>query len=332
MTFLDKGGKVKKQPIFVVAGDEDFLKRRALAALQTAIIGDSDPSFAISTYPGDKADFAAIRSELDTLPFLCDSRVVIVEQADPFVTKYRAVLEKYTESPAIHGILILDVKSWAATTKLSKLIPDSATLVCKGPPAYKMSGWCISWAKAHYQKKIAGNAAELLVELTGPQMGLLDAELEKLSIYAGARPSIDIADVDALVGRSREANVFKIMDAIGEGKPSEALTILGELFEQGDAEIAILGALSAQLRRIAMTARLHELGTPLDLAMDQGGIAKWPQARDNTRKQMKHLGQGRLDKLYDWLVETDSGMKGGSPLLPKLVLERLIVRLARPKH
>jgi DNA polymerase III subunit delta len=331
MAFLDKGGKVKKQAVFVVSGDEDFLKRRAVAAIAALVVGDADPSFALSSYPGDKAEFSAVRSELDTLPFLCDARLVIIEQADPFVTAYRSHLEKYVEKPSATGVLVLEVKTWPATTRLAKLVPDAATLVCKAPAVYKLAGWCVEWAKTHYNKKLPANAANLLVEFVGPQMGLLDGELNKLTIYVGDKPTIESADVDALVGRSRAANVFKIMDAVGENKPADALTILSELFEEGEAPMMILGALGSQLRKMGMAARLNKLGTPLDEAMDRAGVAKWPQARDSARKQMKHLGWNRLDKLYDWLVELDLGLKGGSPLPDKLLLERLIVRMARAR-
>src|SRR6185436_3591224 len=107
-------------------------------------------------------------------------------------------------------------------------------------------------------------------------------------------------------------NVFKIMDAIGDGKPDQALTILHDLFESGEVSLKILGALGFQIRRLAAAASLHKKGTGLEEAFDRAGVAKWPQAREAFRKQMKHLGWNRLDKLYDWLVETDLGLKGGS--------------------
>ena len=357
LQFLDKGGKVKRMPIYVVTGDEDFLKRRVLAALQAQLLGESDPSFALSTYPGDKADFAAIRSELDTLPFLSDCRLVIVEKADDrgrkqvpsegekltggsedqavadgsFVSRYRSALEKYAAAPAKSGVLVLEVKSWPANTKLAKLIPDTATIVGKTPPTDRLPAWCVEWAKTANNKKLVGPAAQLLVDLIGTEMGLLDAELEKLAVYVGDRGTIDAKDVDLLVGRSRSANVFKIMDAVGEGKPNEALTILSELFEEGDVPEAILGALGFQIRKLALAARIHKHGATLEDAMDRAGVAKWPKARDSTQKQLRSLGWSRIDKLYDWLVECDSGMKGGSVLPKRILLERLIVRMARPR-
>jgi DNA polymerase-3 subunit delta len=162
-------------------------------------------------------------------------------------------------------------------------------------------------------------------------MGVLDQELQKLKEFVGDRSAIDVPDVDELTGRSRGANVFRILDAIGDGKPAVALKILTELFEEGEAPVGLLGALSAQVRKLARAARLHKQGANLDEALTTAGVASWPQARDAARQQMKHLGWGRLDQLYDWLLETDSGLKGGSPLPDRVQLERLVVRLARPR-
>src|SRR5436309_13529861 len=127
LTFLDKAAKAKPQPLYVLPGDEDFLKRQVFAALTPRLLGDADPAFALATFPGDKADWSSVRAELDTLPFLSPRRVVVVEQADPFVTKARPLLEKYVGQPSPSGVLILEVKAWPANTKLAKLVPDAQT-------------------------------------------------------------------------------------------------------------------------------------------------------------------------------------------------------------
>ncbi|VTR96702.1 DNA polymerase III subunit delta [Tuwongella immobilis] len=329
MAFLSKPGK-QVQPIYVVCGDEDFLKRRALAVIEKIVLEDADPAFAMTTYVADAADFSTIRNELDTRPFLAPRRLVIVEQADPFVSEHRPKLEKLVASPGTSGVLVLEVRTWPATTKLAKQVPDAATIVCKAPTAQKLFGWCTDWCKSNYNKKLSPAAGHMLIELVGPQMGLLDAELAKLAIYVGDQPIIEEKDVDALIGRSRSANVFKILDAVGEGKPGDALTILGELFEEGEDPIAILGALGSQLRKLAKAGSLMRIGYSVDEAMEDAGVAKWPAARDSARKQLQHLGQSRVDKLFAWLLETDLGMKGGSALPPRLVLERLLVQLAKP--
>src|SRR5438045_2484010 len=95
LTFLERAGRAKPQPVYVLHGDEPFLKRQVLAALRTLVLGPDAEDFALSTHPGDKATYAAVRDELETLPFLAPRRLVVVENADPFVTRERARLEKY---------------------------------------------------------------------------------------------------------------------------------------------------------------------------------------------------------------------------------------------
>src|SRR5687767_8854014 len=180
LPFLAAVAKSKRQPVYVLAGDEDFLKRRCRDAIVHLALGDADPAFAVSTYAGDKLDFSTVRNELDTLPFLSPCRVVVVDAADTFVTAHRPALERFAAAPAAAGVLVLDVKAFPENTKLAKALPDAAKVACKAPPAYKLGAWVREWAKAGHGKALAADAAELLVELVGTAMGQIDQELEKL--------------------------------------------------------------------------------------------------------------------------------------------------------
>jgi DNA polymerase-3 subunit delta len=326
-TFLERAGSSRPQPVHVVYGDEDFLRRRVLEALRTLVLGADDGAFGLSTHAGDKATFAAVHEDLLTVPFLGERRLVIVENADPFVTRSRAALEKYVAQPAAHATLVLDVRSWPSNTKLAKLVPDGATIVCKAPQPYKLPEWCASWAAEQHGKQLTGPAARLLVDLVGADMGLLDQELTKLAIYVGEAERIDVGDVDKLVGSSRAENTWKIFDAIAAGQAAEALAILGRSLDQGEEPIRILGAFSLQLRRLAQATRLCEQRRPLSVALEQVGIP--PFGRKSGEQLLRHLGRRRADRLFDCLLEMDLGLKGSSPLPARMLLERLVVQLAR---
>jgi DNA polymerase III subunit delta len=329
----------KRHPVYALVGDEDFLKRQARERIIATALGEDDPAFAVSVFQGDKADkldFSTIRNELDTLSFLASCRVVIVENADTFVTDHRPSLEAYAAKPNPDAVLVLDVKTFPETTKLAKALPDAAKVVCKAPPAYRLydlKPWLVQWAKTAHKKQLAPDAAELLLDLVGPSMGLLDQELGKLAVAVGAKPGIAAEDVDRLVGRSKAADVFRILDAIGEGKPGEALSVLEALFAEGEHPLAILGPLTAQLRKLAAVGRMTFVEKlPLGSAMDAAGVPKWEKARVSFEKQLRHLGGRRLLKLLDWLVEINLGLKGGNPLPERVQVERLVVMLARPRE
>jgi DNA polymerase-3 subunit delta len=328
-TFLEAANAGSLEPIYVVHGDEDFLKRRVLLKLRQICFGDEGECLGWTVLEGDRAEFAAVRDELSTLGFLSEHRLVQVSQADKFVTNHRAQLEKYAAEPSKRGTLVLEVKTWLSTTKLAKLVPVEATLVCKALPAGRLPDWCVRWARTNYQKQLSSAGARLLIEYVGSEMGLLDQELGKLAVYVGAAPKIEENDVDKVVGNNRAETVWKIFDFISAGQMVDALGLLDKLLDQGEEPLRLLGAFGSQLRKLPQAAALARSGLSLQEALRQAGVS--PFNLRTAEQQMRHLGRQRVERLYDWLLEVDSGLKGGSDLSPRLQLERLVVQLTRPE-
>ncbi|HVS37311.1 MAG TPA: DNA polymerase III subunit delta [Gemmataceae bacterium] len=327
LAFLDRKSEKAPRSVYILHGDERLLKRRALIALRALVLGPDDEGFGVTSHGGDKADWSTVSTELAAVGIFSPRRLVIIEDADPFVTRERALLEKYVAAPSAVGVLVLDVQTWPSNTKLAKLVPDEATIVCKAPAAARLPEWCVRWCAAEHGKQLVAAAARLLVDLVGGEMGRLDQETAKLAAYVGDAKRIDAADVDALVGASRAENTWRIFDLIADGQAGEALTLLDRLFNQGEDPFRLLGAFSMQLRRLAQAGRLFVQGTPIVAALEEVGVP--PFGRTVAEKQMRRLGRRRLGQLYDWLLQIDLGLKGMSPLPPRALFERLVVELAR---
>lgn len=316
-------------PLYVLAGDEAFLKRHVLKRLKQIALGDEPDEAAVTAISGDKATFAAVFDELDALPFFAAKRVVIVETGDPFVTKYRGQLEKKIEANALpaSGLLVLDVKTWPANTRLAKMIDNAQTIVCKSPAAARLPQWACEWAASQHQKKLPFAAGQMLVDLVGPEMGLLDQELLKLAIYVGERDAITAEDVDKLVGNNSAADTWRIFDFIGQGQVRPALRIVQKMLEQGEEPFRIVGALGSQLRKLAEAARLSTShGMSLGAALAAAGVP--PFGLKSAEAQLKHLTRKRAFKLLDWLLELQLDLRGNSSLPASTVLERFVLRLA----
>jgi DNA polymerase-3 subunit delta len=324
LAFLDQP-PAELAPLYVVHGDEAFLRRLSIDALRTAAVGDDDS--AVSVFAGDKVEFAAVWDELTSAPFFAPKRVVVVADADPFVTRYRSLLEKKFagELPST-GLLILDVRTWPANTRLAKLVDD--VLVCKAPTK-TLPAWVGKWARDRYGKEMPAVAADLLVEMVGPEMGLLAQEIEKLAIYVGERKRIETEDVDKLVGNSRTEDVWKIFDLVGQSKPAEALRMLQRSLEKGEEPMRLVGTLASQLRKLAQAARRSiTMGLPLGQALTQAGIN--PYFARGAEQQLRHLTRARALRLYDMLLELNLDIRGNSPLPVETLLERFLLRLAAP--
>jgi DNA polymerase-3 subunit delta len=326
LAFVEAKKTAEVQPVYVLAGEERFLKLQALERIRQLVLGEGGDDFARSTYVGEATDLATVRDELATLPFLGGRRLVIIQDADGFISKYRDGLEDCFTKPSRTGVLVLDVKTWKATTRLAKLLPEAGLITCGVPErnaAAWVRGWLNKWAASQYGKKLEPSAVDLLLSLVGFELGVLDQELAKLAVFVGAGPQISAKDVDQLVGHSREENVWQMFDAIAKGEKAKALAMLHHLLDQGQDPIAVLGALGWQLRRIAQVARLRQEGVPLGPAVQRAGLFKF----DQVDQLLRHLGPC-AEQIFDWLLEADLGMKGGTTLPPRTVLERLIIRLA----
>ena len=96
-------------PLYVLYGDEAFLKRQALLSLRARALGPDADEQAVATHDGETAAFAAVYDELHTAPFFAPRRLVVVADADDFVSKYRGQLEKIVDKLPATGVLVLDV-------------------------------------------------------------------------------------------------------------------------------------------------------------------------------------------------------------------------------
>jgi DNA polymerase-3 subunit delta len=321
-------------PLIAVFGDEPFLKRLVLAEIKRRAAGD-DADLSCSELAGDAATPRDVFDELSTLSlFGGGPRVVVVEEADKFVTNYRDKLEDYAAKPSSAGVLVLEVGTWPSNTRLYKaLAAKGLNLQCIAPAPATLVKWLVGRAKRRYEARLEHDAAEMLVDVVGPELGLLDQEVAKLSAAAGAGP-ITCELVDQLVGTWRTKTTWDMIDAAVEGRAPEALKQLDRLISAGEHPIAILAQAAATLRRFAAATRLLEAGERAGRRMQSRQILQEagvkPFVLEKAERQWRQLGRRRAGRLYQWLLEADLALKGRSSQAPRsrLVLEQLVARMS----
>src|SRR5690606_29196770 len=104
-------------------------------------------------------ELKTIRDELLTVSMFAPKRVIVVEDADEFVSRHRAGLEEYLEHPARQSVLILDVKSWPKNTRLAKRLPDCGIDVdCGELQGAKLNDWLATELREEYGKQLSRDA------------------------------------------------------------------------------------------------------------------------------------------------------------------------------
>jgi DNA polymerase-3 subunit delta len=103
-------------------------------------------------------------------------------------------------------------------------------------------------------KQIGRSEAEHLIFCSGSLMNRLILEIDKLTAYAKDE-SITRADIEAVVERLPEADVFNMTDCLSRGDFDAAAAIMAELLQMREHPIMLLAMIGQQMRRL-YTARL----------------------------------------------------------------------------
>jgi len=352
--FLAKSPLTNVPPVCVLFGDEPLLKREALDRIRSAELPEEDAELSLTKFDGREAELREALDELATVSmFGGGRRMVVVEEADEFVSAHRPELEDYCDKPRKVSVLVLVLDSWPATTRLyKKLAQVGLQINCNLPRARfgndvnedAVLGWLVSRADRQHDARFGEGAAELLVEIVGPQLGRLDQELAKLALLATEQPqratdrgprTISRQLIEQSVGGWRAKTAWAMIDLATGGNAAAALVELDRLLLAGEEPIALLAMMGASLRRLAAATRIVEEAETqrrrmtLSAALKEAGVK--PFALEKADRQLRQLGRPRAKQLYRWLLEADLALKGGrsSGISQRLVLEEFIARLSR---
>ena len=339
LDFLADPGGMKIPPLCAAFGDEPFLKSAAIAELRQQVLGEGDAEFSLTRFDGGSVEAREVFDELATVAlFGGGGRLVIVDDADDFVSANRPALEDFAAQPRGAGTLLLVVDSWMSSTRLAKAVAATGLAIeCKFPAPAAVLKWLTSWARNRHRAKLERDAAQLLLEIVGPEMGMLDQELAKLASAAG-QAAITAELVQQLVGGWRAKTAWDMLDAALEGRTRQALVELDRLLLAGEVPIAILAQIGATLRRYAAATRYIEQAekarrkTSLRQALEAAGVKPAPFIMNKAEAQLRQLGRQRGSQLLAWLLEADLALKGvsSSPAKARILLEQLLVRLSPP--
>ena len=256
--------------ILLLTGADAFSRYEALQALKAQ--HDSDGSLGANslTLAAGPLRLGELRAAATTVPFLADYRLVVVE----------GLGARFGARGA--GRRTRDLGEWEGLTDVLVTIPDTTLLVfiddelipanpirqivdAAGevrefplPRERELGPWLRRRAQAA-GLNLQPAAERLLVELIGRNTGALASEVDKLKTYAGDAP-VGEDDVRALVARAREANIFRLVDAVAEGRLTVALQALELLRNEGETPQRLISMIARQFRMIVVAREVLDTG------------------------------------------------------------------------
>jgi DNA polymerase-3 subunit delta len=261
-----------------------------------------------------------------TLPMMAPRRWVHLAGADDLKAKDVEPLLRYLERPSPSTVLVLSGEKLDQRTKLGQtLVKSGAAFVFEPPKQKGLADWIERRANSRGYA-IEREAASLLADIVGTDLGTLDMALDKMWTYAGGKQTISHEDVEATVAPTRVHSIFELTDAIGARDLGRASLLLRNSIDSGEAALRVLAMITRQMRQLLNIKTMAGGVRPAEVASALGLPPFLAQGlMDQARRYQKH----ELCRALDAAAAADVRLKS-TRLAPGVVLDRLLVEMIAP--
>ncbi len=327
--------------VLLIAGTESLLASEVVQTARTASLVGGFAGMNDDTFQAGATRVEEVLGLARTMPMMAKRRFILVRDLERWEEKESKTksdskksnvpaldqLAQYAEAPSPETCLVLLAPNLDKRRRLYTAAKKGEWLVsCDTPSRAELPSFIVDRARAR-SVAIDREVADLIAELSGPELAPVADAVERLCLYVGERKKIEEEDVDTCVVRIRSASVWELVAAVGRRDLKRSLQILEDVFEPQDRGLPLIGILGFATRQlIKFSAARRENLSPPDAAKAAG--APPFKARD-LEAQLRGLSPSMLGAWLLYLGRADLELKGGSRRDPKATITQMIIDLCQ---
>ena len=258
-------------------------------------------------------------AEAETLPFFGDQRLVFVE--NPYfltgekgtnsIDQNTDLLVNYLKEPLETTVLVIfaPYEKLDERKKVTKQLKKTAITIDVKQLDEKAVRQYLLNTLENSEIKMDRQAIDLFLRLTDLDLSKMMRELQKILLYGQEQEVITVKEIEQLVPKTLEHNLFDMTQYILSGRTEQALRLFQDLVTQGEETIKINAILLSQIRLFLQTKFLVKIG------YQQANIAETlkihPYRVKLAMQEVRKFDEQTLRRLFDELVEMDYEIKSG---------------------
>lgn len=286
-----------QKPVHALVGADAYLQTQKLSAILRELPKDTQRI----DVEGETAELADVLDELRSFAMFGGGKVLVVRNADAFISRFREQMENYMAAPADSATLVLRMASLPKNQRIYKLIQKVGQIEECEPPK-DLSRWIISQAKSVHRLEVPMDVAKQIEDLIGGDMGRLDNELAKLALQVD-EGKVTPEDVAKSTSFQREQEIKEMTGELAIGRQVDALRRWRQLMQSDP---------SAEFRAVTWIGMwLEDVRTIL--ATGSAGQMAWKYKNnlDQFIRTAKAMGKTGHKAAIDLLADIDRQSKSG---------------------
>ena len=270
--FLQEIEKGLPMSVYLLYASDPFLHREAINAIKRLVpVEERDFNlhiFDLLSSVEEKIPFDQILDIANTFPFLGKRRFIVLEGNLQKLSKQDIKrLYAYVSNPSSSSVFII------LHAGILKKEMREGFRVLKAVSLDIRESEIPYWVKRRTAMKgieISNEAVDYFIGLIGTDLGLLSAEIEKISLLG--KKSIDVDDISDIFAGGRSYSIFALIDAL-EAKNADRMFKIYKSLRETAEDYSLIGALNWQYGRNKppFSFRLFELLNMADIDIKSSG-------------------------------------------------------------
>ena len=311
--------------VLLFEGEDERLKQSALADLRRAVLPPGMESLNETVLEDPMTDQLIAAAE--TQPFMAEQRLIIIRDLPALVGRSEAderLLSYLTSVPPTAILLFYCTGKPDGRKKLYASVKKTGAVVTFAPLRGAELTHFVTDSFRAAGKECDERTAEYLIFTVGDDAGLLSNEIQKLSDYAGTRPSVLSSDVTALATPSTECTVFQMVDAVVTGQRTRAFTLLRNQLMNGTDRMSLLAMLLRQYRLLQHIKIMQYEKRSGDFIRSALGVPAF--AVEQYIRQASGYSGGQIKNAVRICFETEYAIKSGR-MQQEGAVESVVIKL-----
>jgi DNA polymerase-3 subunit delta len=286
-------------PVYALVGTDSFRQLQMLHDVLAAMPADVQRV----DLEGERAELANVLDELRSFAMFGGAKLVVVRDADAFLSRFREQLEDYVGNPSTSGTLVLRLNSLPSNQRIYKAIAKTGKIEDCNPPK-DAARWVADHGQSAHGIKLTPDAARLLVELIGNDLGRLDGELAKLALQTeAAGGTVDADAVTHSAAFQRDQEMWDMTNELAAGNAAAALRRWRQLIQLDS---------SAEFRAVTWLGMwLEDVGAVVNNGNTSKLTWKYKNRLNQFMSAAKAIGKVGHARALDLLAEIDHQSKSG---------------------
>lgn len=330
-----KSGNIKNS--YVLCGTDEFLMKESIEKLINKAVDRGFLDLNLAKFDGNNLNFDDFMNACETLPFMAERRVVVMARANFLRDKcdnenksfYEKAKEYFTNPPSstlVIGYLLLGDKRERANKfkKIIELDKKGCTIVLVDKLKGVRLTNKIEGIFKEQGKTIGKIELKYFSEMVDNNFDIIEREVDKLINFTGDR-EITRADIDLMLPKTSEDDMFDLMDFISQKKANRAIDLINELLHKGEDVFSILRLIQEQFKKLyTVNISLNNNKRVDDISRE----LKLPNfVTEKLITQSRKFKDSSIKKALDITLETEKRLKSQSSLDKKTEIELMIINI-----